>query len=349
MRKIDSKNMDNQAVTNPQVSIVLTTYNGEPFIKEQVESILCQSFPSFELLIADDGSTDGTLAIANEFSRRDPRVRLLPSTRRNLGLHKNLERSFPECIAPLIAIADQDDVWDHSKLQKLVEGIGENAAIYSNSLLMDRDGQSLGCTILDRLKVSSPISGKGRGLAILLKNCVSGHAMLFKKELLAAAVPFIDERMFDQQLAFAALHSGGLGYINEPLVFHRIHDSNQTNGNLHSSVNDHDSACSRQPSDSKRDGSVLSKFKSDAITALELEVTVLGPKLRSPALGKMNAAEKALALLKRHDEIFFSVPLFVLLLGLRHELFYPGERNLVKRCFKLAKGRRYYAWRRKSI
>src|SRR5688500_13988223 len=102
----------------PAISILLPTYNGADFLREQLDSILGQTLADFELLIVDDGSTDATPAIVGEFARRDGRLRILPSEG-NRGQKRRLAELLGAARAPLIAIADQDDIWDSQKLELL--------------------------------------------------------------------------------------------------------------------------------------------------------------------------------------------------------------------------------------
>ncbi len=93
----------------PRVSVLLTTYNRERYVADAIESVLAQTFACFELIICDDCSTDGTLAIAREYERRDPRVRVLVNER-NLGQFGNRNGAASHARAPLLKYHDSDDV-----------------------------------------------------------------------------------------------------------------------------------------------------------------------------------------------------------------------------------------------
>lgn len=104
-----------ELVDRPQVSIITPAYNAESYLREAVESVLAQSFSDFELLIVDDGSTDGTLQLARTLGAADPRVRVFPSscnqgqpTARNEALHQARGRFF--------ALLDSDDAWEPNYL-----------------------------------------------------------------------------------------------------------------------------------------------------------------------------------------------------------------------------------------
>jgi glycosyltransferase involved in cell wall biosynthesis len=323
----------------PCVSVVMTTYNGAQFLVEQIDSILRQSVADFELIIADDCSSDATPALLRAYAERDTRVRLLLNER-NLGLHDNLERALRTARGRFIAISDQDDVWSPQKLECLLQHIGERSAVYSDSLLVNAAGHSLGMTLLQRLKLKQPATDD-RAVALMRKNCVSGHALLFRRELLELALPFDARLMFDQQLGFFAALAHGLSYVDEPLVQHRIHDRNHTNGAL---------AIPTAPATSLRRQPRLQRYRrrrAELVDKLECCITLMG-NFRSADISKRvnGTAEllaKVAARLRRFDQTLFDLQLFFLLWRIRRQLFYRGEDKGLHLCLKYAKGARYYA------
>lgn len=92
----------------PALSVAMSVYNGERFLADAIESVLAQSFAAFEFLILDDGSDDGSLAIAQEYAARDPRIRVL--ARPNRGLVASLNELLAEARAPIVARMDADDL-----------------------------------------------------------------------------------------------------------------------------------------------------------------------------------------------------------------------------------------------
>jgi glycosyltransferase involved in cell wall biosynthesis len=93
----------------PAVSVLLTTYNRESFLAPAIESVLCQTYENFELVIVDDGSTDRTVEIARSYERLDSRVRVLVNER-NLGQFRNRNRAAELARAPLLKYHDSDDL-----------------------------------------------------------------------------------------------------------------------------------------------------------------------------------------------------------------------------------------------
>lgn len=95
--------------STPQVSVLLTAFNREHYIAPSIESVLAQTFRDFELVIVDDCSTDGTLGVAREYERRDPRVRVV-ANERNLGDYGNRRKSATLARAELLKYHDSDDL-----------------------------------------------------------------------------------------------------------------------------------------------------------------------------------------------------------------------------------------------
>ena len=110
--------------TDKTVSVIVCTYNGEQYLREQLDSILLQTYPIRELIIQDDGSTDGTVQIAKEYEAGHPQVKVYLNEH-NLGFNANFETAAMRATSDFIAIADQDDVWYPAKIEKQVAAIGD--------------------------------------------------------------------------------------------------------------------------------------------------------------------------------------------------------------------------------
>ncbi|MDD5433307.1 MAG: glycosyltransferase [Candidatus Pacebacteria bacterium] len=94
---------------NPKISVVMASHNGEEFIKQAIDSVLSQSFADFEFLIVDDGSTDLTGIILNEYKERDQRVKIITNPQ-CLGLTKSLNIAIGQAQGEFIARMDDDDI-----------------------------------------------------------------------------------------------------------------------------------------------------------------------------------------------------------------------------------------------
>lgn len=205
----------------PLISIVLCSYNGGKFISKQLDSILNQTVEDFELIICDDQSKDSTLEIINSFIENDKRIKLHINSE-NLGYVKNFEKGISLAKGDYIALSDQDDIWELDKIEKLLNNINEHALIYCDSLFVDSNLQPIG----KKTSSSKEMINANDGINLSLFNCVSGHALLFKKELKQYIFPFPKLIPHDWWIAFLASFHGGIVYFNEALVKYRIHDEN---------------------------------------------------------------------------------------------------------------------------
>jgi len=206
---------------DPLVSIALCTYNGERYIKEQIDTILAQTYQNFELIIVDDLSTDNTPAILNAYCQ-DSRVKVHynPS---NLGVIKNFEKAISLCKGAYISLSDQDDIWDINKLKVMLSKIGDNTLLYHDSQVFS-EFMEMNFTISERLNF---VRGKS-ALGLVFRNCISGHAILFKAELIPFLTSTPERIPHDQWIAYIAATVGKIDYIKDVLVRYRQHQSNVT-------------------------------------------------------------------------------------------------------------------------
>ena len=128
------------------ISIAMTTYNGARYLREQLDSILCQSVTDFELVVCDDCSTDNTFSILQEYAENDPRINL-HQNEKNLGFKRNFERVIKLAKGDFVALCDQDDVWTKNHLEVLLNGIGDKMISAGNSDLIDANGNRIGLTL----------------------------------------------------------------------------------------------------------------------------------------------------------------------------------------------------------
>lgn len=202
-----------------RVSVALCTYNGARFIAEQLDSLLTQTHTPYELIAADDASSDNTWQILQHYAPRFERVRLIRNTK-NLGLRANFQQVFEACSGDWIAPCDQDDIWEPDKIAALLQAAGnEHGLAYGDSALIDEAGRSLNARISDHFTM---ISGS-RPRSFVFRNCVSGHACIFDRKLLERALPLPEEIYYDWWLSFIASSFGSICYVDRSLVRCRRH------------------------------------------------------------------------------------------------------------------------------
>ena len=123
-----------------KISVCLATYNGEKFLKEQLDSILNQLESDDELIISDDGSKDKTLEIIRAY--KDQRIRIFRNMNKH-GVVFNFENAIQKSSGNIILLCDQDDVWFPNKVKVLTKELEEFDFVVHNALLVDENGKSL--------------------------------------------------------------------------------------------------------------------------------------------------------------------------------------------------------------
>ena len=205
----------------------MATYNGVSYIREQLDSILCQLGPEDEVIISDDGSTDGTLdVIASSHDSRirvvrhekDPRIRRTPEI-----VGANFENALSHCSGEYIFISDQDDIWLPDKVGTMISCLSKYALVACNAKIL-MDGEETDRTIYrDRQPLRNYTLRRGK---------YYGCCMAFTRDMLRYVLPFPRRLpLYDYWIGLISEVVGGACYIPEPLVLHRIH-SNNTSGTL---------------------------------------------------------------------------------------------------------------------
>jgi GT2 family glycosyltransferase len=226
----------------PTVSVAMCTYNGAEFVAEQVRSILAQTRPPVQLVVADDGSTDGTLDIVAatiaDYRREHPefhlRLDVLPAGATPLGVAGNFERALRAATEPVIALSDQDDVWHPQRLERVVAAlVGDPALalVHGDARLVDERGAYLGTTLFAALGVSASERAEiaeGRGFdALLRRNLATGATTVLRAVVRDAALPIPAGWIHDEWLAIVAAAAFRTGIVDEPLTDYRQHGGNQ--------------------------------------------------------------------------------------------------------------------------
>ncbi len=123
-----------------KVQILMSTYNGKKYLREQIESLLSQTYSNIEILIRDDGSKDGTISILEEYSQNYPSIKVFKEE--NIGVVNSFFNLLKKSEADYIAFCDQDDIWLENKVEKAIEKlqhVTEPALYCSNKILIDAD------------------------------------------------------------------------------------------------------------------------------------------------------------------------------------------------------------------
>jgi glycosyltransferase involved in cell wall biosynthesis len=209
-------------MSHPLISIVVCSYNGERFIKEQVDSILNQTYPNIEIIISDDASQDATPRMLNDY-KQDQRIKLFFQSK-NIGSAKNFEFVARNATGAFIAFSDQDDAWLPQKLERLYSAIGDGSLVYCDSELIDEYGNKLNKKISDLRNMYSGHQATG----FVFSNVVWGHALMINSKILPSVLPIPAGIPHDIWTAFIATTITGIKYLDEPLTLYRQHASTAT-------------------------------------------------------------------------------------------------------------------------
>lgn len=220
-----------------KLSVAMCTYNGEKYIKEQLESILTQTMAIDEIIICDDGSNDKTIAIIEQFQVEYPGKISLYKNQVNLGSTKNFEKAISICIGDYIFLSDQDDVWKINKTEKIVQHFTENPsteALFTNGdLINDKNEKISSHTLWDSVFFNENQLLKPIDLYqhILFKaNMVTGATLCIKKEIKNLILPFPNIKKFfhDEWIAIIIADRNNLEYITDQLISYRIHSKQES-------------------------------------------------------------------------------------------------------------------------
>lgn len=208
----------NSSVSNSHfpkdISIVLCTYNGERYLRQQLDSIFNQTLPAREVIVQDDGSTDHTMDILSEYAARFPQMKIYVNEGRH-GINANFFSAMSRATCPWIALSDQDDIWELSKLEHQARAIGNRLLCSGRSLPFSDDGFPVTTDLRDP---------NYDALRVAYLGALPGHTFLFRRELLhflpdGAACPYL----YDWQLQLIAACAESIVYLPETLVHFRRH------------------------------------------------------------------------------------------------------------------------------
>lgn len=199
----------------------MTTYNGGPFLKKQLDSILKQTIQVSEIIVCDDGSSDGTLQILEEYTRFT-NLRYFVN-QENIGFVKNFEKALSLCSGEYIVLADQDDIWYHDKVEVLLDSIGDNLLIHSDCDLINDEDEIL----LKNFK--GEIITHKNAEDFLFNNVVTGCTAMIHRDLLLNTIPFPAGISYhDWYLAIKAAYLGKITYSSKSLTGYRQHNNQDT-------------------------------------------------------------------------------------------------------------------------
>lgn len=208
--------------SKPKISVIIPCYNGERFIGNAIKSVLNQTYKNWELVIVDDGSTDSSCEIVENYFNND-KVRLVKNTY-NKGIAKTMNKGIVVSTGDFIAFLDQDDIWHPMKLELQLQkfmNAGNNLGLVGCGMVFIKNNKCRGI-----FRINDEKSDQTRILTkIFLTNTNSASIMMLKRDCLKK-VGLFDENLIawgDFEMAFRVAKFYKIGYVNRLLVKKRFH------------------------------------------------------------------------------------------------------------------------------
>lgn len=214
-----------------KVDVLLATYNGEKYLREQIESILDQSYKNIHLIISDDNSKDKTREILKQYEK-DDRVTIY-FQKENLGYIKNFEFLLKQVKSNYYMLSDQDDVWLPEKIEKSVETLkNQNADLVFGDLeVVDEKLNTIYPSFGDFMLLNRKIKKYINSYKInYLYNCVTGCTLLSKKTYIKDILPLPHDSKYiphDYWIGLIVSLKGKLAYMPEKYIKYRQHGDNE--------------------------------------------------------------------------------------------------------------------------
>lgn len=211
------------------VSIIMPSYNSEKTIENAIKSVINQSYPYWELIVIDDGSSDHSFSIIQNFSVKDERVRTIQN-KKNMGVSKSRNLGIEKSKGDWIAFLDSDDMWVEKKLEKQIFYAHNHDAlfIFTGSSYINADGEYY----KGKLEVPNIINYR----KLIKQNVISCSSVLIHKKCIGETKIENDEMHEDYAFWLKILKKGFSAFgLNEPLLIYRI-DQNSKSGNKIKSV-----------------------------------------------------------------------------------------------------------------
>lgn len=218
------------------ISVALCTYNGERYIREQIESILNQTLPVDEIVVCDDGSTDNTLSFIENFQGNTD-IRIYRNET-NLGVCANFQKAVDLCRGEYIFFSDQDDIWHTDKTATIIDYFlsnPEKKVVFTDANLINEQNDPIcdttlwNCFGITEKKLR--LIDKGFGVELFAyENRATGATMALHRDFqyTHSFIKYcVNDILHDGALAMLAVSANQLGYINKCLIDYRIHGNQE--------------------------------------------------------------------------------------------------------------------------
>ncbi len=206
------------------LSIALVTYNCQKFVSQAMDSILMQKINcDYEIIVADDHSTDNTLQILLEYQKLYPKLIKILNSTHNLGITKNYQRAFKECKGKYIAILEGDDYWiSPNKISKQIEFLEQNkdCSFCSHKIFIHNEINN-NATLFAPLKKQ-----KFTTKDLIIDNFIGNFSTCMYRQEVIKKIPLklYDLQVYDWMFNIINSTHGTIGYLLEPLSIYRQHE-----------------------------------------------------------------------------------------------------------------------------
>ncbi|MFH5835240.1 glycosyltransferase [Proteiniclasticum sp. C24MP] len=207
-----------------RISVCIATYNGEKFIKEQIDSIILQLSDIDEIIISDDHSDDSTIEIIRSYN--DPRIKIFYNKKQR-GFTNNFANALSEAKGEYIFLADQDDVWLENKVSITLEKLGKYDFVISDADTVDASLNVINSSRFEEYNI------KNGFVRNLIKTRYLGCCMAFNRRVLKSLFPFPENVEYcphDLWITLISEYYFKCEVIDKPLILYRRHQTNVSCG-----------------------------------------------------------------------------------------------------------------------
>lgn len=219
-----------------KLSVAICTHNGGPFVEDQLNSIAAQTRLPDEIIVCDDQSRDETVRIVKRFAA-DSRLPLrLIVNSVNLGVVKNFEQAIGLCTGDIIALCDQDDVWQPTKLAQIETAFHESPAaglVFTDAELVDEQLRPTGCSLWEKLEVGAEsiqqLKSRDAFDELITGSIVTGATAAFRSQFNSLVLPIPDDLpiIHDAWIAILISAVARILPVSERLIKYRQHARQQ--------------------------------------------------------------------------------------------------------------------------
>lgn len=215
----------------PQVSVCIALYNHEQFLSQTLESVLAQTFRDFEIIVVDDGSSDGSLKLLKSYAARYPQIKVITHPNRsNKGISATTNLAIQESQGAYIAFIGSDDTWCHDRLERQVELLQKDLSlglIYSSTYIIDKAGHRM-----PEILRTTDISAESDPFAAMVRrNRIPALTVIVRHECFEQLGMFDETVVYsDWEMWLRIMAHWKVGFVDEPLAEYRVHDFNTSVG-----------------------------------------------------------------------------------------------------------------------